>query len=47
MATTKQVARQVHMQMSVEDVEGQQWHQDDYLDALAFIQASNGNDAVQ
>ena len=35
------------MQVSAKDVEAEQWHQDDYLDALAFIQASEGHDAVQ
>ncbi len=43
----KTAAGQAHMQVSIEDVDGQQWHQDDYLDALTFIQASKGHDAVQ
>ena len=46
-ATAKQVAGQAHMQVSIEDVEGLQGHQDDYLYALAFIQASDGHNAVQ
>ncbi len=41
------LAGQAHMQVSVEDIEEQQWHQDNYLDALAFIQASEGHDAIQ
>ncbi len=43
----KAVAGQVHMQVSVKDVDAKQWHQEDYLDALAFIQASKGHNAIQ
>ncbi len=41
------MSHQAHIQVFVEDVDGQQWHQDDYLDVLAFIQASVGNNVVQ
>ncbi len=34
------------MQVSVEDVDDLEGHQDGYLDALAFIQASEGHDTI-
>ncbi len=35
------------MQVSIKDVKTEQWHQYNYLDTLAFIQASEGHNAVQ
>ncbi len=43
----KTVTGQAHMQVSVKDINEQQWHQDDYLDALAFIQASEGHGIIK
>ena len=38
---------EAHMQVSIEDIDAKQCHQDNYLHALAFIQASKGNDVFQ
>ncbi len=43
----KRVTGQAHMQLSVEDAKAQQWHQEDYLNALVFIQTSKGQDMIQ
>ena len=47
MKQAKTIMGQAHIQVSVEDVEVQQWNQDDYLNALAFIQAIERYNRIQ
>ncbi len=42
-AAKKTVAGQAHMQVSVQDIEQQTYHQDDFEDVLACIQAEEDN----